>query len=135
MLTLKFFSSRGIIPFSSRQVYSAYAPQPIHVAAKIWSPFFYRFTFLPTPSISPAVISRKVSRFCPDMSCEHLAPIISTIASVGSSKNLVAFVKACDSCADGFNVSSKLHSWYPFGSGETSEQSSKKRLTLSKDDV
>ncbi|MGZ3628289.1 MAG: hypothetical protein ACXVDN_11535, partial [Ktedonobacteraceae bacterium] len=66
--TPEVFSSRGTIPFSGRHVYSAYAPKPIPVAAKTWSPFFYRFTFLPTPSISPVVISRKVSRFCPDMS-------------------------------------------------------------------
>jgi hypothetical protein len=48
---------------------------------------------------------------------------MSTKASTGSSKNLVTCVKECDSCADCFNVSGELHSWYPFGSSETTKKS------------
>jgi hypothetical protein len=60
---------------------------------------------------------------------------MSAKARTGNAKNLVTFLKEGDSCADGFNVSGELRSWYPFGSSETSEKSYKKWLTLSKDDI
>jgi hypothetical protein len=60
---------------------------------------------------------------------------MSTKASTGGSKHLIAFSKAGNGGTDGFNVSGELHSWYTPGSDEASEHSSQKWLALSKGDV
>lgn len=67
--------------------------------------------------------------------CFSRLSLLSTKARTGRAKNLVTFVKEGDGCADCFNVSGELHSWYHFGSSETRENSSKQWLTLAKGDV